>query len=56
LNNLGLVQKELKRYPEAEASYSEALMIRSSSLGDLHPDTIVSMHNLAELHIAQGEE
>jgi tetratricopeptide (TPR) repeat protein len=53
LNNLGLVQKGLKEsMQDAEESYREALDIRSKILGENHPETIVTMHNLAECYLA----
>ena len=57
LNNLGvLLKKDSKRMSTAKEYYQEALRIRSYTLGNQHPDTIVSMNNLAELHIAMGQE
>ena len=44
------------RLVEAERCYREALHIRSQTLGDPHPDTIVSMHNLAELLLVLGKQ
>ena len=44
------------RLVEAEKCYREALSIRSQTLGDPHPDTIVSMHNLAELLLVMGKQ
>ena len=51
LSNLGLALKESGSscFEEARAVYTDALHVRSSTLGDSHPDTIISMHNLAEL-------
>ena len=57
LNNLGLLLKQdEKRLRKARGYYEEALRIREDSLGIQHPDTIISMNNMAELHIALGEE
>lgn len=55
LNALGLLCKQEKRYLEAKAHYQQALSIRSATLGDAHPDTITSMHNLAELMLEMGD-
>ena len=44
------------RLVDAEKCYREALSIRSQTLGDPHPDTIVSMHNLAELLLVMGKQ
>jgi tetratricopeptide (TPR) repeat protein len=56
LSNYGLFLKESGRYTDARTAYEEALHIRSSTLGDVHPDTIVSMHNLAECLLSLGLE
>ena len=56
LSNLGILLKGSGKHAEAMSAYSEALDIRSKTLGDAHPDTIVSMHNLAELHLAMGDQ
>ena len=55
LNNLGYVLKVQIRNDESKLMYEEALDIRTSILGTKHPETIVSMHNLAELLITSGE-
>lgn len=55
LNNLGYVLKLQIRNDESKLMYEEALDIRTSILGTKHPETIVSMHNLAELLITSGE-
>jgi tetratricopeptide (TPR) repeat protein len=54
-NNLGLLLKTEKRYDGATNHYKQALNIRSRTLGENHPDTIVTMHNIAEMHLARGE-
>merc|ERR1712070_573487 len=51
-----LVRKRLGRLAEAEALYMRALHIREGSLGDAHPETVASRHNLAELATAMGDE
>lgn len=57
LNNMGLLLKrDSARQSQAKRYYEEALRIRSYTLGNQHPDTIISMNNLAELHLALGEE
>jgi len=43
------------RRREARRLYEEALHARSATLGDAHPDTNVSMHNLAELLLEDAE-
>jgi tetratricopeptide (TPR) repeat protein len=56
LSNLGIVLKARSKFSDASKAYTEALNIRSSTLGDAHPDSIVSMHNLAELYLAMNEQ
>jgi len=56
LNALGLLLKAQGQLDEAKMMYDEALEIRSKTLGDSHPDTVVSMHNLAELLIEMKRE
>ena len=55
LNNLGYVLKSQVKNDQSKLMYEEALDIRTSILGTKHPETIVSMHNLAELLITSGE-
>eukprot|EP00601_Ochromonadales_sp_CCMP2298_P032172 CAMPEP_0173341636 /NCGR_PEP_ID=MMETSP1144-20121109/9689_1 /TAXON_ID=483371 /ORGANISM="non described non described, Strain CCMP2298" /LENGTH=357 /DNA_ID=CAMNT_0014287995 /DNA_START=24 /DNA_END=1093 /DNA_ORIENTATION=- len=63
-NDLGLLLKSRgstdsaseSTYSEALVHYTTALEIRSKQLGDLHSDTVVSTHNLAELYVAMGQE
>lgn len=57
LNNLGvLIKRDSSRLLKAKEYYEDALRIRSYTLGNQHPDTIISMNNLAELHLAMGNE
>ena len=42
------------RYSDAEPLYLEALNIRRSQQGDLHPSTAASLNNLAALYCVQG--
>lgn len=44
LNNLGLVQYELREYAAAKQSYQEALAIRRKSLPPDHPDIAQSLN------------
>jgi tetratricopeptide (TPR) repeat protein len=55
-NNLGLLYKEKQQWYLAKDFYQKAFNIRSSVLGDEHPETIIVMHNLAECLLAMGEE
>lgn len=56
LNNLGIELKARAHFDEASALYEEALQIRTVKLGAAHSETIVIMHNLAELLLAQGRD
>lgn len=48
---------ERKRYwALSAAAYSEALTIREARLGPKHPDTIATLHNMAELKYSAGDE
>jgi Tetratricopeptide repeat len=42
-------------YASAEPLYQECLDMRIKKLGSDHPDTLVSMNGLANLHYTQGE-
>lgn len=67
-NNLALVVKRTALHPatpegdkqslleEAVAVYRQALAAKSAKLGADHPDTIVTMHNLAEALLSAGQE
>lgn len=46
--------KNLDFFTEAEHCYVDSLNTRRNTLGQSHPDTIISMHNLGELYIAVG--
>jgi tetratricopeptide (TPR) repeat protein len=55
LNNLGLFYKNIKNYDTSINYYKECLHIRTITLGESHPETIISMHNLSELYIASND-
>jgi tetratricopeptide (TPR) repeat protein len=55
-NNLALCLKSKGAYEEAEELYREVLNNRANMLGPEHQDTMTSMHNLAELYRAVGDE
>jgi tetratricopeptide (TPR) repeat protein len=42
------------RYEDAESLHTHALAIRQQQLGANHPDTAISLHNLAGLYWAMG--
>ena len=45
---------EMGDYAKAEPLYEEALEIRRKVLGREHPDTAISLNNLASLYQADG--
>ncbi len=51
---MGDTYKDLGLYPEAQIQTEQALAIRRRLLGEGHPDTLLSMNNLALLHLRQG--
>ena len=52
LNNLGMVQSELREYPTAKQSHEQALAIRRKSLPPDHPDIAYSLNNLGMVQYA----
>ena len=56
LNSLGLLHKQAGELGEAERLYTRSAELREQWLGATHPHTIASLHNLAELARAAGDE
>ena len=54
LSQLGEVNRELARYPRAEALFQEALAIRERVYGPAHAETAASLTDLGELYRRQG--
>ncbi|OCK75506.1 putative kinesin light chain, partial [Lepidopterella palustris CBS 459.81] len=54
LQKVGLCLLAEGRYSEAEASFLQVLEIRKKVLGQEHPDTLISMANLASTYGNQG--
>ena len=50
LNFLAATYSDQGRWIEAEQLHSEVFESRKRSLGEVHPDTLRSMYNLAELY------
>jgi tetratricopeptide (TPR) repeat protein len=55
LNRLGLAERDLKKFAEAEASIQRALAIREKKLPANHPWVAILLNNLASVYLAQGE-
>ena len=56
LNNLAFFYKSEGSFEQARPLYERAVVIREAKRGPRHQDTIVSKNNLAELHLAMGDE
>ena len=54
MNNLANLYSDQGRYEEAEPLYVDALRLHKEKLGEEHPDTIISMNNLAVLYRKQA--
>ncbi len=54
LTNQGVVNRALKRLPQAEAALREALAIRTELYGDNHADVASSMFSLGNVLFSQG--
>ncbi len=52
---IGETYRDLGLYPEAQRQVERALELRRQSLGDNHPDTLISMNSLASLYESQGK-
>lgn len=55
LNSMGMLYKKMERFERAQDAYERALEIREQQLGDKHPDTMSTRHNIGELFLAMGE-
>jgi hypothetical protein len=47
MNNLATVRRDQGKYEQAEEMFRQALRVRETVLGKEHPDTLMSMYNLA---------
>ena len=55
LNNLGMVQVELREYAAAKQSHEQALAIRRKALPPDHPDIASSLNNLGVVQVELRE-
>jgi tetratricopeptide (TPR) repeat protein len=51
LNSMGLLYKKQGKYERSVDSYDRSLKVREELLGEDHPDSLATRHNLAELYI-----
>ena len=51
LNSLGLLYKKQNKFERSLDAYQRALNVREGTLGEDHPDSIATRHNIAELYI-----
>ena len=52
LNSMGLNYKRQSKFERSVDAYQRSLSIREELLGEDHPDTLSTRHNLAELYIS----
>ena len=55
LNRLGLCQRDLQQFPQAEASLTRALAIREKQLSPENDWIAISLENLASVYMAQRD-
>jgi len=55
INNLGALYQDQGKYQLAEQLYVESMGARRATLGDQHPDTLISIGNLGDLYMDQGK-
>ena len=49
MNNLAIAYKSQGKYRDAEVLYKQCLDKKKEVLGENHPDTLMTMNNLAEV-------
>ena len=52
LNGMGMLYKKQERFERGRDAYERALDIAEKMLGDEHPETMATRHNLGELFLA----
>ena len=52
LNSMGMLYKQQGKMERSQDSYERSLKVRSELLGEDHPESMVTRHNLAEIIIA----
>ena len=56
LNSMGLLYKRQGKLERAADAYERSLKVREELLGEDHPDSLTTRHNLAELLLEQKKE
>ena len=51
LNSMGMLYKKQKKFERALDAYERSLKIRETQMGEDHPDTCATRHNIAELYV-----
>jgi tetratricopeptide (TPR) repeat protein len=54
-NRLGVFYKNQGRYDLAESIFQECLTLQQEILGKSHPNTLTTMHNLAQLYHSKSQ-
>jgi tetratricopeptide (TPR) repeat protein len=52
LNSMGLLYKTVGKFERSVDSYERSLKVREELLGEDHPETLSTRHNLGELYIS----
>lgn len=52
LNSMGLLYKRQEKFERSVDAYTRSLKVREDLLGEDHPETLSTRHNLGELYIA----
>ena len=55
LNSMGMLYKRQGKLERSKDAYERALAVREELLGDAHPETLSTRHNLAELLVDMGK-
>jgi tetratricopeptide (TPR) repeat protein len=55
LNSMGLLYKRQGKFERSLDAYQRSLRVREELLGEDHPDSLSTRHNLAELYIEWGK-
>jgi tetratricopeptide (TPR) repeat protein len=56
LNSMGMLYKKQEKFERSKDAYERALSIAEELMGEDHPESMVTRHNLGELHLAMGKK